>query len=357
MNAIVVEHLTKRFSPSAAPVLDSVSFTVPAGSFTCLLGPSGSGKSTILGCIAGLIEPDSGTIALDGTPSVNVAAHQRPVTLVLQSAQLFPFLTVGENVAFGLRVRKQSPRNQAVAARRYLSMVGLGDIANRSIKGLSAGEQQRVALARALAIEPSVLLLDEPLASLDPPVRRELQDLLADIHHRTETSIVLVTHDIDEAIALGDQLVIIDSGRIVASGQPAELYERPTSIAAARLLGCDNVIRGTANRTALDSAVGPLTVCTENALADSLAVRQSTWVIRPERVEVVTSTDDALAATVIGRRYQGHQTELRLQCGGVQLTAMIATRTDAPRPGESVFIRLPATHLIEVNDRSEGDPA
>jgi ABC-type Fe3+/spermidine/putrescine transport system ATPase subunit len=353
MNAINVDGLTKRFG-SGLPVLDHVSFSVPAGSFTCLLGPSGSGKSTILACLAGLLEPDSGTIQLNGSDTAGTPAHRRPVTLVLQTAQLFPFLTVGENVAFGLKVRRIPARQRTETAARFLDLVGLEAFANRETKGLSGGEQQRVALARALAIEPSVVLLDEPLASLDPPVRRELQDLLADIHERTGTTFVLVTHDIDEAIALADQLIILDGGRVVASGTPTELYERPGTLAAARLLGFSNILRGTVEGTVLHTEIGPLPVDLRNACSDATEPRSSTWVIRPEHVEVSTNRTggpDAVSGHVVTSRYQGNQTELHVQVGPTQLRSTVATGTNPIRRGDAVVVRIPARWLTEVDDQ------
>ncbi len=350
MNGIAVTNLTKRFGASA--VLDHVTFTVPSGSFTCLLGPSGSGKSTLLGCLAGLVESDSGTVMLDGNDITALEPHRRPFTLVLQSAQLFPFLTVGENVAFGLRVRHVPARDRAEAAERFLSLVGLAGMANRSIKGLSGGEQQRVALARALAIEPVVLLLDEPLVSLDPPVRRELQDLLADIHRRTAMTMLLVTHDIDEAIGLADQLVMIDAGRIIASGAAGDLYERPRSVAAARLLGCSNVICGTLRGNVLETVLGEHTVLLDTTIESvswvSPQPRSSTWVIRPEHVDI--AAPDGFPATVVGSRYRGSRTELQLDVGSLRLTALVHTAAGLPRVGDAVFVRLPERHLVEVQD-------
>ncbi len=243
--SISITGLTKSYRSHR--VLDRVDIEVAAGSLTCLLGPSGSGKSTVLGCVSGLVEPDAGIVRLDGRDMSGVPPHRRPVTMVLQQPQLFPFLSVLDNVAFGLRARRVAKSERLRAARASLDLVGLGadDLdADRSIDGLSGGEAQRVSLARALCVDPSVLLLDEPLASLDPPIRRSLQDLLAEIHDRSSTTMVLVTHDRSEALSLCDHLVILDAGRTDAAGPPHVLFDRPPTRATAELLGVENLLDG-----------------------------------------------------------------------------------------------------------------
>ncbi len=365
---VEVVGLVKRYGPrgAARAVLDGVTFDVPAGSLTCLLGPSGSGKSTILGCLAGLIEPDGGTITIGGRTMDRLAPHRRPVTLLMQTAQLFGFLSVAENVGFGLQVRGVGAAERARRVDELLASVGLVGLGDRSPAGLSGGEQQRVALARALAIEPEVLLLDEPLANLDPPVRRELQDLLVEIHRRTGTTTVLVTHDVSEALALGEQLVVLAGGRVAASGRPEELYRRPPTVSVARMLGIETVLTGRLNDGVLAGPWGALTVSAANARGPVTGGRPSTWVIRPELVEVSSAGDasagDASAAghaasgldvVVETVRYAGATLQLRMMApADTRIAATITTAAGAPPPvpGQRRVARLPADSLVEVAD-------
>ncbi len=360
VGGVEVVGLVKRYGRrESRPVLDDVTFNVVAGSFTCLLGPSGSGKSTLLGCVAGLIEPDAGTVAIGGRSMDRVPPHRRPTTLLMQSAQLFPFLSVAENVAFGLRVRGWAAPKQRRRVEELLALVDLEGFGDRSPAGLSGGEEQRVALARALAVEPEVMLLDEPLASLDPPVRRALQRALMELHQRLGTTMVLVTHDVDEALALAEQLLVLDGGRIVAADRPELLYQRPPTRAVARMLGIETALEGTLRNGVLEGRWGSLPVLAENARGPLMGGRTSIWVIRPEHVDISlaeTATEAAsapgcLSAVLDAVRYGGATIELSLlTADGTRLAATVAAGSAAPlwSPGRPVIARLPADALIEV---------
>ncbi|MGE0880904.1 MAG: ABC transporter ATP-binding protein [Acidimicrobiia bacterium] len=212
---LVVDSLTKRFEGAADQLLSGVSFVVPNGSLTCLRGPSGAGKTTVLHLIAGLLAADSGTVAVDGESLDNVPTHRRPLTLLMQQPHLFAHLDVIDNVAFGLRVRNVARRERRRRATEMLAMVGIAELADRSVARLSGGEQQRVALARALVIEPAVLLADEPFASVDAPTRHDLQTLLRRLQGELGTTILLVTHDNREADRIADRQLELAGGRIV----------------------------------------------------------------------------------------------------------------------------------------------
>ena len=331
--SISISGLEKSFGPNR--VLDGVDVEVEPGSLTCLLGPSGSGKSTVLGCIAGLVEPDAGQIRIGGADMDATPPHRRPVTMVLQSPQLFPFLSVLDNVAFGLRARKVAKAERRRRAGASLDLVGLGPgrlDGGRGVEGLSGGEAQRVSLARALCVEPQVLLLDEPLASLDPPIRRSLQDLLADIHQRTSTTMVLVTHDRGEALSLADHLVVLDRGRIQAAGAPGELFDRPPTRAAAELLGVENLLDGT-----------------------GFGHPGATVAIRPEAVGVVASASGEW--TVTRSRYLGPTSEVvvtrrrgdRAQDTTTDVVASLTT-AEAPAIGTTVDVDLPSAAIVVLPD-------
>jgi sulfate/thiosulfate transport system ATP-binding protein len=225
--SIVIEGASKRFGDFQA--LEDVSLTVPDGSLTALLGPSGSGKSTLLRVIAGLEEPDTGTVLIGGENATAKPPQKRGVGFVFQHYAAFKHMTVFENVAFGLRIRRwQKPKVRA-RVNELLKLVQLDGLANRYPSQLSGGQRQRMALARALAVEPQVLLLDEPFGALDAKVRKELRSWLRRLHDDVHVTTIFVTHDQEEAMDIAKQLVVMNSGRIEQSGTATELYERPAN--------------------------------------------------------------------------------------------------------------------------------
>jgi sulfate/thiosulfate transport system ATP-binding protein len=225
--SIEVRSLSKTFGPFVA--LDDVSICVPGGSLTALLGPSGSGKSTLLRVIAGLEQPDSGQVFFMGQDVTHVPCQRRGVGFVFQHYADFKHMTVWQNVAFGLDVRKR-PRNESrQRVADLLSLVQLEDLADRYPGQLSGGQRQRMVLARALAIEPKVLLLDEPFGALDARVRQDLRDWLRRLHEQVHVTTLLVTHDQEEAMDIADQVVVLDHGRVQQAGTPREIYDQPAS--------------------------------------------------------------------------------------------------------------------------------
>jgi sulfate/thiosulfate transport system ATP-binding protein len=224
---ITATAITKRFGEFEA--LRGVSLEIPSGSLTALLGPSGSGKSTLLRVIAGLEVPDSGSVVIDGRDATALAPQQRGIGFVFQHYAAFKHMTVRENVAFGLRVRKRSKAEIAARVNELLGIVGLAGYADRHPGQLSGGQRQRMALARALAVEPSVLLLDEPFGALDAKVRAELRAWLRRLHDEVHVTTVLVTHDQEEAMDVADRIAVLNDGDIEQAGAPRELYERPAT--------------------------------------------------------------------------------------------------------------------------------
>jgi sulfate/thiosulfate transport system ATP-binding protein len=225
--SIRVNGVTKRFGDFVA--LDDVSVEIPSGSLTALLGPSGGGKSTLLRIIAGLESPDEGTVEIGGTDSTTLPPQRRNVGFVFQHYAAFKHLTVFRNVAFGLEIRKESKARIKERVRELLELVHLEQFADRYPQQLSGGQRQRMALARALAVEPEVMLLDEPFGALDAKVRKELRDWLRRLHDEVHVTTVFVTHDQEEAMEVADEIVVINDGVVEQIGRPDELYDEPAN--------------------------------------------------------------------------------------------------------------------------------
>jgi sulfate transport system ATP-binding protein len=236
--AITVSDVTKRFGDFVA--LDDVSLEVPGGSLTALLGPSGSGKSTLLRVIAGLESPDAGSVIISGEDATRVPVRKRGVGFVFQHYAAFKHMTVRDNVGFGLRIRKRSKGETRDRVDELLSLVQLDGLADRYPSQLSGGQRQRMALARALAVEPKVMLLDEPFGALDARVRKELRNWLRRLHEEVHQTTILVTHDQEEAMEVADTIAVMNHGRIEQVGAPRELYEHPVNQFVMTFMGSVN---------------------------------------------------------------------------------------------------------------------
>ncbi len=239
---IVVEQLTKRFGTFKA--VSDVSFTAPGGAITALLGPSGSGKSTVLRMIAGLETPNEGQIRMGDVELTSKSVQERRVGFVFQHFALFRHMTVADNVAFGLTVRKQPKADRTARVEELLELVQLAPFAKRYPDQLSGGQRQRVALARALAPRPDVLLLDEPFGALDAKVRQDLRHWLDSLHRELGVTSLLVTHDQEEALELANQIVVMHDGKVEQVGSPSEIYDEPATPFVAGFVGSANVLHG-----------------------------------------------------------------------------------------------------------------
>jgi sulfate transport system ATP-binding protein len=252
--SIDISGVTKSFPSTGsgqAPyfvALDDVNLTLPSGQLTALLGPSGGGKSTLLRIIAGLENADSGTVTIEGTEATHLPAQKRNVGFVFQHYAAFKHMTVAKNVAFGLEIRKRPKAEVKAKVDELLSLVHLTQFADRLPSQLSGGQRQRMALARALAIEPAVLLLDEPFGALDAKVRKELREWLRRLHDEVHVTTVFVTHDQEEALEVADEIVVINDGRIEQIGGPDELYDRPANDFVMSFLGPTTEINGVLHR-------------------------------------------------------------------------------------------------------------
>ncbi|MER9248624.1 ABC transporter ATP-binding protein [Mesorhizobium sp. M0590] len=240
-------------------VLKNVSLTIEPGSYTILLGPSGSGKTTLLSILGGFVTPSEGKVLIRGEDCTAVPPAKRPTTTVFQDYALFPHMSVGSNVGFGLRMRGVDAATRAARAREALALVGLATAFDKKPHQLSGGQRQRVALARALVVEPAVLLLDEPLGALDLKLRRQMQDELKAIQKRVGTAFIHVTHDQEEAMALADHCVVMNDGRIEDEGPPERVYARPATRFSATFMGESTLISGTVT----EAKSGKITVTTK----------------------------------------------------------------------------------------------
>ena len=316
---LAVRGLTKRFSPQVT--VGPLSFEVMEGEFFSLLGPSGCGKTTTLRCIGGFETPSEGSISLDGQRLDDRPPHRRDVGLVFQSYALFPHLTVFDNIAFGLRLRKVDKAEVGRRVGQMLELVDLPNVAERYPAQLSGGQQQRVAIARALVLEPSLLLFDEPLSNLDFKLRIQMRYELRDLQKRLGKTAVYVTHDQTEALALSDRIAVLSQGRIEQIGPPGEIYERPASAFVADFIGSSNLVKarvggaGGEAHTAVETEDG-LTL-TIPRVADA-AGATVTLLLRPERFQVAAWSDgeklavNRFAARVRDVTYLGEDLHLRV---------------------------------------------
>ncbi len=261
--AVEFQAISMHFGEKAA--LEDIDLTVEEGAFVVLLGPSGGGKTTLLNILGGFLQPTRGRVLIEGRDVTEVPPAKRPTTTVFQDYALFPHMSIAGNVGFGLKMRGVPKDARAARVAEALDMVGLGETAGRRTHELSGGQRQRIALARALVVEPSVLLLDEPLGALDLKLRRQMQEELKAIQKRVGTTFVHVTHDQEEAMAIGDRIVVMNQGRIEDAGPPERVYLRPASRFTANFMGDNNLIEGrvveaAGGRVTVETALGTFTV-------------------------------------------------------------------------------------------------
>jgi ABC-type Fe3+/spermidine/putrescine transport system ATPase subunit len=345
MTRIDLIKLTKTYPRQATPAADDVSLTVEAGTLTALLGASGSGKSTLLKLIAGIEQPDHGEIHLDEQSVLAVPAHRRGAVLMFQKAYLFPFLSVADNIAFGMRVQGADRAAIQAKVQRMLELVELPGIERKRPAQLSGGEQQRIALARALVIRPRVLLLDEPFSSLDPTVRQTMQEEVRRIQRKLGITTLLVTHDRSEALAMADRVAVIDHGRLLACETPQRIFARPPTRRAARLMGVSTFLRGELAGNRLHSELGVLHVCPEGAREGA-----ASYAIRPEHMRLCGEPGpNALPARIITQSFRGEQSEYQLQVGAATLRVR-AFDPPAASDDSNIYVNFPPEHLFPVCD-------
>lgn len=335
MTKVNLISLQKIYRGQSAAVLKDFSLSVNDGELVALLGPSGSGKSTLLKLITGIERPDAGDIQFDGVSILNIPPNKRGAVFMFQKSYLFPFLSVAENIGFGLKVQGVSSETIRSEVARMLDLIGLPGTERRKPAQLSGGEQQRVALARALVTHPKLLLLDEPLSSLDTEVRMNLQEAIRAIQRELGITTILVTHDLGEAMAMSDRLALLLKGEIVAVDKPENLFHHPTSLAAAQFMGVSTFLS-----------------------SDQLTVKKGTcssfekiFAIRPEHICIQKEAcKNSMQGVVSDCVFRGEYIEYQVDVND----ATVRARMPMPAPmfphGEQVHVNFPKEYLFEVEN-------
>lgn len=334
-NAASVEFISveKKYGPVTA--VRDVSFKVEAGTLVTLLGPSGCGKTTTLRLVAGLELATGGRILIGGQDVTSLGAAERDVSMVFQSYALFPHMNVLENVMYGPSVSGVKRKDAEDMAREKLALIGLSGFEKRLPSELSGGQQQRVAVARAIVLEPSVLLFDEPLSNLDAKLRRQVRDDIRDLQQRLGLTVLYVTHDQQEALAVSDKVIVMDNATIAQDGPPEDLYERPRSRFLADFIGEANIVEGSFsgpaeavlfNADGVQLALGPIAV-PEGAQAVAL---------RPDRLTI--RLDGSGAFTILRHAYVGHSREYTIDAPWGEMLVIRPAREAAFKPGERIAL-------------------
>jgi len=347
-DAVQLVAVDKRFA-DGTHALKGVHLRFARRQLTTLLGPSGCGKTTLLRLVAGLEQPSSGRILIGGRDFTHTGPEQRPISMVFQNYALFPHLDVRQNTGYGLRMQANADHrreNDAIESRvqEALALVGMASLASRSTASLSGGQQQRVALARALVLRPDVLLLDEPLSNLDAGLRRHIREDIRSLQQRLGLTVIYVTHDQDEAMAVSDQVVVLREGQVLQAGSPREVYEQPGSEFVAGFMGDALVFNALADEQGC-VLLGPL------RLPPGLSQRQGPLrlVVRPEAWRLAPACGAGLAGKVVARAFEGRLTQYRVltalgelqvnkfhELQGLQLQAPVSLFLDGP--GVSVLL-------------------
>jgi len=334
MTTINIISLNKSYPNRPEPVLKDFSLSIQDGEMVALLGPSGMGKSTLLKLITGIERPDSGDIQFDGSSILGIDPNKRGAVLMFQKSYLFPFLNVEDNIGFGLKVQGASSETIRAEVKRMLNLIGLPGIERRKPGQLSGGEGQRVALARALVTNPKLLLLDEPLSSLDTSVRMNLQEAIRNIQHELGVTTIFVTHDLGEAMAMSDRMALLLNGEIVALDKPENLFHRPRSLTAAKFMGVSTFLNGDQLKVQCDVAEGS---------------SEKIFAIRPEHIRVQKeSCKNSMQGVVSDCVFRGEYIEYQVDVND----ATVRARMPMPAPmfphGEQVHVKFPKEYLFEV---------
>ena len=343
---IKLQNISKKFEDDV--ILDNINLSIKDKEFMTFLGPSGCGKTTTLRIIAGFLESDSGQVLFEGTDINNLPPHKRQVNTIFQRYALFPHLNVYDNIAFGLRIKKMKEKDISKKVHEMLELVNLKGFQKRNIASLSGGQQQRVAIARALAIEPRVLLLDEPLGALDLKLRKDMQVELKNIQKRMGITFIYVTHDQQEALSMSDTIVVMNDGKIQQIGTPIDIYNEPKNAFVADFIGESNILDGVMLNDFKAKFSGAVFQCLDKGFAVNESVD---IVVRPEDVDVVPVEEGTISGVITSNTFKGVHFEMIVDIDNFKW--MIET-TDYYPVGTRIGIQIEpdAIHVMKKSEYS-----
>jgi len=347
-NNVIIDLKNISVSFDGEQILKNINLYIRDGEFITFLGPSGCGKTTTLRIIAGFLEPDGGDVIFDGKRINGVPPHKREVNTIFQRYALFPHLNVAENIAFGLKLKKMPKDKIDRKVEEMLSLVNLKGFGNRNINSLSGGQQQRVAIARALAVDPKVLLLDEPLGALDLKLRKDMQNELKKIQQSLGITFIYVTHDQEEALSMSDTIVVMDSGKIQQIGSPTDIYNEPKNAFVADFIGESNIVDGIMKEDRIVEFSGHVFDCLDGGFGKNEAVDV---VVRPEDVDVVPVSEGMLTGKVTSVTFKGVHYEIIVDIGGF---LWMIQSTDIQYEGSEIglLIEPDAIHIMKKSEYS-----
>ncbi|WP_124974528.1 ABC transporter ATP-binding protein [Ligilactobacillus salitolerans] len=346
---IEFKNITKTYD-NDVNVLEDLSFDIEEGKFYTLLGPSGCGKTTILKMVAGFLQPTSGDILFNGRKINDVPANQREINTVFQDYALFPNMNVFDNIAFGLKIKKVPAKEIAQKVTQALKLVQLPGFEKRGISEMSGGQKQRVALARAIVNEPKVLLLDEPLSALDHKLRLDMQYDLRELQRNLGITFIFVTHDQEEALAMSDEIIILNDGQIVQSGSPVDIYDEPINHYVADFIGASNIVPATMIKDELVEFAGKQFECVDGGMRPNEAVEV---VLRPEDLELTTYEHGKLQVQVDAQLFRGVHYEI--DCFDKEGNEWIVHSTKKSVPGQWIGLDFSPDniHVMRLNESEE----
>lgn len=343
MTSVTLQDIKMEYKPGK-PVLADINLTVRDGELLALLGPSGCGKTTFLRLIAGLLRPSDGDIQFNGQSVLNIPAELREVGMVFQEHSLFPYMSVGENVAFGLKMKKTNKYSIQKEVAKALENVHLSGFEGHHPHQLSGGQQQRVALARSIVVNPKVLLLDEPLNNLEPSLRERMRELICSLQKKAGITTIFVTHDQSEAVAIADRIALMLNGEIRQVGTPKSFFTNPKDIEVAQFFGGTNFFKGTKFGDVIQTEFGRLEI-ENNGCPDG----QVLATIRPEAIRIGPNGHNNLTAKIMDYNYRGLIAQLGAQINGVEMR-IIAPPSPIFNVGEIVTIHFPKNNIFLFPD-------
>lgn len=347
-NPVIIDLQNISVSFDGQKILNNISLQIHDGEFVTLLGPSGCGKTTTLRIIAGFLNPDSGDVIFEGKNINGVPPYKRQVNTIFQRYALFPYLNVYENIAFGLRLKKMKEKDIQAKVREMLELVNLKGFGSRNINSLSGGQQQRVAIARALAVNPRVVLLDEPLGALDLKLRKDMQVELKNIQQKLGITFIYVTHDQEEALSMSDTIVVMNNGEIQHIGTPTDIYNEPKNAFVADFIGESNILDGIMREDFNVEFEGMRFKCVDKGFKQNEPVDV---VVRPEDVDIVPESEGMLKGEVTSVTFKGVHYEIIVDINGFKW--MIQT-TDKSEVGDiiGISIKPDEIHIMKKSEYS-----